>query len=409
METQEIQSVEEGTQIGLYKQAAPYILSVRISKDKVEDDLNTEWQKIKESLPTNAFKGFRVGSDAIRPLHEKKYGITQIYSRVWLKCVDEAAAQKKQSFPIDLKSLDVSDTGNYYMIQSVLYFLPDCEWKNEESKTQPIQIKMKKQSDDSLDKVVAGRLEQMKKSYLKWEKFEGPADDACKVNINIEATVDNKVWEDGSESDHVIQVGNIAIPELREALQGVVAGQDLMVSADLSKFKLPAGTQYSAKIHVNEVLKSDGPLSDEQLAERSGKTVEDLVAGVRAKELAQVEESDQKSKEMLAMHELRRLVEVSPVPFEWTMKRASEESQSALQRMKKQGVSESEALQNYGFQTLADFTSYCANQISDKVREEAILVEYARVHNMLDLQKSVTQNCALAKKHLMDNTVVEWT
>ena len=398
-------TVETTVSSNIVAQATPYIIQIEVSSE-IEPKLKEHWEKAKDSIPTKEWAGFRVGSDAFRPIWEKKVGLFAAYRPVWFELFDRAAANNKK-FILDYQEVSVAQQGDKYVGNAVAYFMPEVEFP-QDLNLDSIPVEVYSMHPTLIENGVKSRIDHFIEKHGQFELSEAGVVEGFEAVISVTASLDGQPWAAGTIKGGRLKIlqSRLFPNELYQSLLGKKAGDKFeTVCESLPKqYRGEAGRRFVAQVEVHEVY-APAVESLDTIAQRAGfKDEADMREVLKAEVEKTMQDNRKTAEDELSIHYLRSRSKIGPVPYGWLRARAKDEYQSFLSR--NPGKSEKEALASVGASSAAELTGVFISQASDFLRDEAVILAFGIHHGQVDYSLDLGKNFEKVREFLKSKIVV---
>ncbi|AZM46061.1 trigger factor [Streptomyces sp. WAC 06738] len=285
-------------------------LTVEVPFEELKPSLDAAYKKINQQVTV---PGFRKGKIPARIIDQRfgrgavlEEAVNDALPKLYEDAVNEGDLKPLGRPEVDITELKDNETLTFTAEVDIRpeFEIPDYSGISVE--VDAIEV-----PDEDVDKSV----EQLRERFASTTPVERPAAEGDVVTIDLEASVDGKVLDDGVASGVTYTIGSGELLDgIDEAVTGLEAGGSATFASEL-KGGSAAGQEAQVKVEVTQVAERELPELDDEFAQMASEfdTLEEMRADSR-KRLEQMKRYDQAQQaQEKVLDELLGLVEI-PVP-----------------------------------------------------------------------------------------------
>jgi trigger factor len=285
-------------------------LTVEVPFEELKDSLDAAYKKINQQVTV---KGFRKGKVPARVIDQRfgrgavlEEAVNDALPRFYTDAVNEAELDPLGQPEVDITELKDGETLNFTAEVDIRPVIEIPDFSGIEVEVDVVEV-----GEEDIEKSV----EQLRERFASTTPVERAAEDGDVVTVDLQATVDGEVLEDGIASGVSYTIGSGELLEgIDDAVKGLEAGGEATFTSEL-KGGSAAGKEAEVTVKVTQVASRELPELDDEFAQLASEfdTLEELRADSR-KRLENMKQYDQATQaQERVLEKLLELVEV-PVP-----------------------------------------------------------------------------------------------
>lgn len=396
-------SEDRQTKATFQAQATPWMIKLAIPREDIIDDLNAIWEAEKKNIKPAQWRGFRPGSDAIRPKWEHDRTLEQLYLPAWSEALRVAAASQKQ-YILDINQLSVvyDESATSYNLVAIVYYMPKIHYTKEITE---IPVEIYELTPELVNVSVENQIARMVVSQQKFHPVEKELAEGDKVVIKMETQLDGKPWPQGSNDSAraTVKPGNIRPDELRMALIGKKKGDVFTVECPAlnSDWGQNKDKAWKCTVSIKDTLALVDEPRDEYFKRVGYDSEEAARASIGKEALEQMEEAREGNKKQIALHHLRMNSTAEPIPMGFLRTQAAIQYEATRKQDAK--LSDADFHRKFGVKDKNSLIANLIPQIADKIRDEIAVLGLAEAAGKLDFSKPSEENYVEAEKFFFES------
>jgi trigger factor len=285
-------------------------LTVEVPFEELKDSLDAAYKKINQQVTV---KGFRKGKVPARVIDQRfgrgavlEEAVNDALPRFYTDAVNEAELDPLGQPEVDITELKDGETLNFTAEVDIRPAIEIPDYSGIEVEVDAVEV-----GEEDIEKSV----DQLRERFASTTPVERAAEDGDVVTVDLRATVEGEVLEDGIADGVSYTIGSGELLEgIDDAVKGLEAGGEATFTSEL-KGGSAAGKEAEVSVKVTQVATRELPELDDEFAQLASEfdTLEELRADSR-KRLENMKQYDQATQaQERVLEKLLELVEV-PVP-----------------------------------------------------------------------------------------------
>jgi len=314
-------------------------LTIDVPAVEFEKAITQAYNKSKGQI---SLPGFRKGK-VPQTMIEKMYGADMFYedaANIVMPTAYEAAVQESDLNIVSMPKVDVTqmEKGKDFIFTAEVAVKPEVtlgQYKGVEVEKTTIAV-----TDDEIDAEIKKAQEQNAREVI----VEGAAKSGDTVIIDYEGSIDDVLFEGGTDKNHALVLGsNSFIPGFEEQLIGAKADEEVLVNVtfpDEYQAKELAGKAAVFKCKVHEVKTKEYPEADDEFAQDVSEfdTLDEYKESIKQDLLSKKEADAKEEKQQKVMDTIIESAEME-IPDPMVDTQANQMADDYAQRLSYQGLS----------------------------------------------------------------------
>jgi len=314
-------------------------LTIDVPAIEFEKAITQAYNKSKGQI---SLPGFRKGK-VPQTMIEKMYGADMFYedaANIVMPTAYEAAVQESDLNIVSMPKVDVTqmEKGKDFIFTAEVAVKPEVtlgQYKGVEVEKTTIAV-----TDDEIDAEIKKAQEQNAREVI----VEGAAKSGDTVIIDYEGSIDDVLFEGGTDKNHALVLGsNSFIPGFEEQLIGAKADEEVLVNVtfpDEYQAKELAGKAAVFKCKVHEVKTKEYPEADDEFAQDVSEfdTLDEYKESIKQDLLSKKEADAKEEKQQKVMDTIIESAEME-IPDPMVDTQANQMADDYAQRLSYQGLS----------------------------------------------------------------------
>jgi len=314
-------------------------LTIDVPAIEFEKAITQAYNKSKGQI---SLPGFRKGK-VPQTMIEKMYGADMFYedaANIVMPTAYEAAVQESDLNIVSMPKVDVTqiEKGKDFIFTAEVAVKPEVtlgQYKGVEVEKTTIAV-----TDDEIDAEIKKAQEQNAREVI----VEGAAKSGDTVIIDYEGSIDDVLFEGGTDKNHALVLGsNSFIPGFEEQLMGAKADEEILVNVTFPaeyQAKELAGKAAVFKCKVHEVKTKEYPEADDEFAQDVSEfdTLDEYKESIKQDLLSKKEADAKEEKQQKVMDTIIESAEME-IPDPMVDTQANQMADDYAQRLSYQGLS----------------------------------------------------------------------
>lgn len=314
-------------------------LTIDVPAIEFEKAITQAYNKSKGQI---SLPGFRKGK-VPQTMIEKMYGADMFYedaANIVMPTAYEAAVQESDLNIVSMPKVDVTqmEKGKDFIFTAEVAVKPEVtlgQYKGVEVEKTTIAV-----TDDEIDAEIKKAQEQNAREVI----VEGAAKSGDTVIIDYEGSIDDVLFEGGTDKNHALVLGsNSFIPGFEEQLIGAKADEEVLVNVTFPaeyQAKELAGKAAVFKCKVHEVKTKEYPEADDEFAQDVSEfdTLDEYKESIKQDLLSKKEADAKEEKQQKVMDTIIESAEME-IPDPMVDTQANQMADDYAQRLSYQGLS----------------------------------------------------------------------
>lgn len=374
------------------QQASMHAVDVNVTKHDLEAKFDKYWDQVKDILPESLTKAAQKGG--FRKVTKQRVikaagGRAKFFEPALVEMVDDyLATQDRQALAYNTVSMTDGFEGQC-TVTGLVHLEPAITWKKKPGIEEPLAIKMIKEPDNLIERMVDEELKRKQNDSVVLVPLDATTQ-AIDDNVVVVSCSSSMLADDGTltkwnpgcltNAKWPVQKGWIKHPDIYEALVGMKADDTKEFVIVLNEnFGTDQGKKVKIALTVKQVYKKDMPAIDDDLAKTNG--FNDLESYRTSLVVALTRKLEERKEKVKAAHILNELanpevIDVEPIPHAWMMQKA----QQLYMEARRYAESEADLVSRFKGATIND-----GSPVTDKNTLLVFLAQRAAVELVQDL------------------------